>query len=65
MPQRLCSLCEANASAIAGGNPVEKMPPVERVEDLAITTEMLSQHYPLFASSLLNLIQNSENKIKG
>lgn len=41
------------------------MPPVERVEDLAITTEMLSQHYPLFASSLLNLIQNSENKIKG
>ena len=58
-------LCEANASAIAGGNPVEKMPPVERVEDLAITTEMLSQHYPLFASSLLNLIQNSENKIKG
>jgi len=29
-----------------------------------VTTEILSKEYPLFASSLTNLIQNCEGKIK-
>ena len=33
--------------------------------DFVITTDALSKTYPLFASSLYNLIQNSENKITG
>lgn len=33
-------------------------------KELTLTTEGLSETYPLFAQSLLNLIQNSENKMK-
>ena len=36
---------------------------IKDVEPLLVTTEALSQQYPLFASSLLNLIQNSETRI--
>ncbi len=32
-------------------------------DELLITTESLSSRYPLFATSLLNLIQNTENNI--
>ncbi len=56
-------ICEANAQAIATGQPVGGMEPVTQVESLAVTTEILSQNYPLFSSSLLNLIQNSEDRI--
>lgn len=56
-------ICEAHAAAIADRNPVHGMEPVENTEELAITTELLSENYPLFSSSLLNLIQNSEDKI--
>lgn len=56
-------ICEANASAIAAGQPVGGMEPVSQVEPLAVTSEILSQNYPLFSSSLLNLIQNSEDRI--
>lgn len=58
-------ICEANAAAICEGHPVAGMPTVQATEDLFITTELLSQKYPLFASSLLNLIQNSESRING
>ena len=34
-------------------------------DNLAMTTDAISKAYPLFASSLYNLIQNSENKITG
>lgn len=57
-------MCEAHAVAIAAGLPVQGMEPVGNPADLAITTELLSQSYPLFASSLLNLIQNSEDRIQ-
>lgn len=58
-------MCEAHAEAIACGSPVLGMDAVDDAEELAITTEFLSEHYPLFASSLLNLIQNSEDRILG
>ena len=41
----------------------EGQEPLKEVESLAITSESLNQTYPMFASSLMNLIQNSESKI--
>lgn len=53
-------LCEANAcvrlSDVKGGNPL-------LLDKLYISTETLNRDYPLFTSSLLNLIKNSENAI--
>lgn len=56
-------VAEANASAIAKGQPVLGMEPVADVAPLAVSTELLAQNYPLFATSLLNLIQNAEQRI--
>lgn len=53
----------ANAKSISKGEPAVEMERIENLEPLAVTTEWLSEEYPLFASSLLNLIQNSEAKI--
>ncbi len=56
-------LCGANAQSIVKGEPIPGMERIKDVEPLLVTTEALSQQYPLFASSLLNLIQNSETRI--
>ncbi len=58
------TVAEANAAAVASGNTIEGQEPIESVEALAITTESLHQAYPMFSSSLMNLIQNSESKIE-
>ena len=50
-------LLEAKASAVAGD-----LPP-KTAEQLTISTQTLSQNYPLFASSLLNLIKNAESHL--
>lgn len=47
-------LLEAKAEAAAASLPQKT------TEQLAISTQTLSQNYPLFASSLLNLIKNAE-----
>ena len=57
------AVSEANAAAVASGNELDGQEPISEVEALAITTESLNQSYPMFASSLMNLIQNSESKI--
>jgi len=58
--------CEANAIAIGAGEaPADGAhKPIPHPEALCITTERLSRSYPLFAPSLLNLIQNCENHIR-
>lgn len=56
-------LCSANACSIAKGEPVAELDRIQNLDPLYLTTETLSQNYPLFASSLLNLIQNSEARI--
>ncbi|MCI8441900.1 MAG: helix-turn-helix transcriptional regulator [Provencibacterium sp.] len=56
-------MCEARASAIADGNITDGMEPIQDTEPLFLTTELIAERYPLFASSLLNLIQNSESRI--
>lgn len=53
----------ANAQSITEGDPVADMERIENIDPLYVTTESLSQDYPLFASSLLNLVQNSEARI--
>lgn len=52
-----------NAAAIAKGQPVSGMEAITNVEPLAVSTELLAENYPRFASSLLNLIQTSEARI--
>lgn len=53
----------ANACSISEGDPVADLEKIEDPSLLHVTTEALTQEYPLFASSLLNLIQNSETRI--
>ena len=55
---------EADVNLLASGKGSKKLLSQETRESVNITTETLSQEYPGQASSILNLIQNSENKIK-
>lgn len=55
---------EADVNLLASGKGSKKLIPQETRESVNITTENLSSEYPNQASSILNLIQNSENKIK-
>ncbi len=56
--------CEATASMIAQGQAGKGIEKIKNPEVCEISNEILSEKYPAYASSLLNLIQNSENKIK-
>lgn len=58
-------ICEANSGAIAAGFALPGFEPVKKQvqKDMLISTETLNQDYPLYSSSLLNLIQTAENKI--
>ncbi|MEG1621376.1 MAG: helix-turn-helix transcriptional regulator, partial [Oscillospiraceae bacterium] len=58
------SISEANAKAIIGGSPTRGMEKIESPDKILISTEMLMTKYPLFSSSLLNLIKNAEYRIK-
>lgn len=57
-------IADANARSIAKGVPVGKLQKIKSAEELEITTEKLAEDYPLFSSSLLNMIQNAESKIE-
>lgn len=52
-------LCEANA--VLSLNELKTTP--ELLDRLSISTETLSRDYPMFTSSLMNLIKNAENAI--
>ncbi|HIV87885.1 MAG TPA: helix-turn-helix transcriptional regulator [Candidatus Pygmaiobacter gallistercoris] len=55
----------ANVKAILSGQEIGLGEPVRDVSAFAMTTESLSQDYPLYATSLLNLIKASELRMKG
>lgn len=55
---------EASAQAMASGLDGKKKIPAENREKISLTSEVLSKQYPQAASSLFNLIQNSEHKMK-
>lgn len=56
-------LAEANAVCIASGNSAGELEGLDREHALALSPDIISQKYPLFASSLYNLIQNAENRM--
>lgn len=56
-------ICEANVKASLSKTPIANIDTVEDESCFAMSTESLSKDFPLFSSSLFNLIQNSENKI--
>ena len=55
---------EANIDAILSKDGLDGVEPVKNIENLQLTTEKLSEEYPLYAASLLNLIQLSERSIE-
>lgn len=55
---------EAEINALASGEDHKKLIPADVRESLNVTTENLSSDYPQYATSLLNLVQNTENKMK-
>ena len=57
------TICEMQIKCIAGGVPCNQIAPLEDAGGLAITPEKIAAEYPLFASSLSNLIQNAEAKM--
>jgi len=59
------NICEANARAIACGEVKElaSLGDIDEVTPVNINTQLISEQYPLFAASLLNLIKNSEEKL--
>ena len=58
------SVCEANAAAAAKGVVIGDGDTASETDDTLITTGSLSEEYAGSASSLLNVIKNSEAKIQ-
>ncbi len=59
----MMQMCSANAQTLASGMPLEGQEPVKNVDNALLTTESITEQYPMCASSLFNLVQNSEIKI--
>lgn len=59
----MMQVSSSNAQSVASGMPLDGQDPVLDTGKAALTTEIISEQYPLFASSLFNLIQNSENRM--
>ena len=59
----MMQVCQANAEQIAAGKPAEGMDTIAHPEALQISTESLGRDYPLFATSLLNLVNNAEKRV--
>lgn len=55
----------SNADCLISGDGVEDLEPVDKNALPSLSPEKLSAEYPLFASSLFNLIQNSEVRMGG
>ena len=57
------SISDANAVCLASGENIGKLKGIGKGDAVAINSEFLAKEYPLFSTSLLNLIQNSELKM--
>ena len=57
------NIAEAGATSVARGSPLPGFELPKEAEELVITTESLTQSYPMWASSLFNLIQSCERRI--
>lgn len=54
---------QANASAVASGKPLDGMDRIKDVDSLSLSTEKITREYPLFGTSLLNLINSAEKAV--
>ena len=57
-------MSETRIAAMLSGDKVGNIQPLEDVEPLSLTTEYLSREYPQHASSLFNLIQQTEKTLQ-
>jgi transcriptional regulator with XRE-family HTH domain len=57
------TICEMQIKCIANGVSCNNISPLEDISNLTLTPEKIAAQYPLFASSLSNLIQNAEAKM--
>ncbi|MEG1869634.1 MAG: helix-turn-helix transcriptional regulator [Oscillospiraceae bacterium] len=57
------TLANCYAEQISHGDGGKNVDKVKNIDEMRITTEFLLENYPKYAQSLLNLIQNSENKM--
>ena len=55
---------EADGKAILAGEDIGRGAPLKETRALAMATESRSRDYPLYATSLLNLIKTSEARIE-
>ena len=55
----------SNAEALACGEDVDEMEGLRKDQAPLLSPEQISEEYPLFASSLFNLIQNAEGRMCG
>lgn len=53
----------SNAACLLAGEKIDDMDPVEKGSAPASSPEKIGESYPLFSSSLFNLIQSSENRM--
>ena len=58
-------MAEANVSTLLAGGETRSGEGVADTEPLAMTTESLTREFPLYTSSLLNLVKTSETRIRG
>jgi transcriptional regulator with XRE-family HTH domain len=71
VPQRLSNgraaaaqeISLGNASCLLAGEKADGLEPVEKGSAPALSPEKIGEIYPLFSSSLFNLIQSSENRM--
>lgn len=57
-------IAESNVKAILSGEETSAGPGLKETASFAMTTESLTSDYPLYATSLLNLIKTSEARIE-
>ena len=53
----------SNAACLLSGEKVESLEPVPKGSAPSLSPEKIGEEYPLFSSSLFNLIQSSENRM--
>ncbi len=58
-------MAEADVAAVLAGEEVRGGEGLTDTEPLAMTTESLTREFPLYTSSLLNLVKTSETRAKG
>ena len=58
------NVCESKISAASSGKALAGEDAVENSDDLSANTKTLAEDYPRYYSSMVNLIKNSESRIK-